>query len=173
MTAPRPTSPPYPEEVSAPDPTSRKLLGLTKVLSWLVLAYFLAVEVLLLLGFLLLLLGANPDAGFVEWVYRSLGRAMEPFRGIFTPIELGTTRGGVPSIFETSVLFAMVVYGLLALAAHALVTWLGAKVARMDLDAREYRYQQMLKRAAAQQQQASTAAPAPSVYQPPPPPPGA
>jgi hypothetical protein len=75
-----------------------------------------------------LLFGANPSAGFTDWVYRNLARVMAPFRGIFTPIELGTTAGNVPSIFETSVLFAMVVYGILAMLLSALISWLTTKL---------------------------------------------
>ena len=87
--------------------TTRKVVTqATRVLSYLVYLYLLAVEVILLLGFLLLLFGANTSAGFTEWVYRSMDRAMKPFRGIFTPIELGTTAGNeIQSVFETSVLF--------------------------------------------------------------------
>lgn len=71
---------------------------------------------LLLLTFILLLFGANPEAGFVEWVYRSTERAMAPFRGIFEPIVLNDQ-----SVLDTSVLFAMVVYTLVALGLHVAV----------------------------------------------------
>ena len=147
------TPPPVlPGEVDPPNLTERKVLLGTRVLSYLVLFYLLALEVILLLGFILLLFGANPDTPFVEWAYRSLDRAMEPFRGIFTPISLGTTPNGqVESILETSVLFAMVVYGIIALAAHALVTWLGAKIDRIDREARDYRHLQAIQQATAQQ----------------------
>ena len=83
----------------------RIILWASRALSYFLYAYLVVVEIILFLGFFLLLFGANPSAGFTQWVYRSLDRAMEPFRGIFTPIELGTTAGNVESIFETSVLF--------------------------------------------------------------------
>jgi uncharacterized protein YggT (Ycf19 family) len=98
-------------------PTRRAILLLARALTWLGCAYVLFVEVILSIGFFLLLFGSNPTSSFVDWIYRSLDRVMEPFRGIFTPIQLGTTAGNqVESIFETSVLFAMVAYGILGLA---------------------------------------------------------
>jgi hypothetical protein len=116
----------------APNPsttrTARIVVTVARALSYLVYAYVVAVEIILGLGFFLLLFGANPSAGFTEWVYRNLARVMAPFRGIFTPIELGTTAGNVPSIFETSVLFAMVVYGILAMLLCALISWLTTKL---------------------------------------------
>ncbi|MGA9275549.1 MAG: hypothetical protein WBV89_01245, partial [Ilumatobacter sp.] len=60
-----------------------------RFVGYLVYVYVLIVEVFLFFGFILLLFGANSSAGFVSWIYRNLDRAMDPFRGIFTPIELG------------------------------------------------------------------------------------
>jgi hypothetical protein len=106
-------------------------LGERKVVVWiaravgyLVYAYLIVVEAILLLGFVLLLFGANPSAGFTQWAYRNLDRVMSPFRGIFTPIELGTTSGDVQTIVDTSVLFAMIIYGIIAIAFSALISWL-------------------------------------------------
>ena len=93
----------------------KAVVTVTRVLSYLLYFYIIVVEIILFIGFFLLLFGANPSAGFTQWAYRNLDRVMEPFRGIFTPIELGTTAGNVESIFETSVLFAMIVYGILGM----------------------------------------------------------
>lgn len=122
---------------------SRKVVvAIARAISYLGYVYLIAVEVILGLGFFLLLFGANPSAGFTQWVYRNLDRVMEPFRGIFTPIELGTTSGNVESIFETSVLFAMIVYGILAMVISALTRWLSSRLrmleaAEADADRRE------------------------------------
>lgn len=124
----------------------------------LVYAYVIVTEVVLVLGFLLLLFGANPDASFVAWAYRSLDRAMEPFRGMFTPIHLNLSASAeVGAVLDTSVLFAMVVYAFLGLAVHALMEWLSQLIRREDRSAR----------------QQAAAAPAPPAYGPPttPPPP--
>ncbi|SRR6056297_509416 len=131
------------------------VLLIARAISYLVYAYLVVVEVILLLGFVLLLFGANPSAGFTEWVYRNLDRVMSPFRGIFTPIELGVGGGEVPSIFETSVLFAMIVYGIVALLLSALIAWLSGRLDLIDVaeTERERRaeYQARLDAVAAQQ----------------------
>ncbi|WP_017936142.1 YggT family protein [Nocardioides sp. Iso805N] len=106
------------------------LLGI-RALVWLVYAYLLITEVVLTLGFVLLLFGANPDASFVAWVYRSLDRAMEPFRGMFTPIDLGLSGNqNVGAVLDTSVLFAMLVYAFGAWAVHTALEWLGRLIER-------------------------------------------
>jgi hypothetical protein len=114
--------------------SARKVVVWTaRALSYLLYFYILVVEVILFIGFFLLLFGANPTADFTDWAYRNLDRAMEPFRGIFTPIDLGTTTGNeVASIFETSVLFAMIVYGIVAIAVHSLTDWLTFRLHRLD-----------------------------------------
>jgi hypothetical protein len=101
------------------------------------------------------LFGANPSAGFTQWVYRNLDRVMSPFRGIFTPIELGVTGSDVPSIFETSVLFAMIIYGIVALLFSALIGWLSGRLnqvvdAETELE-RRAEYQRRLDAVAAQE----------------------
>lgn len=90
-------------ERTAPAPNThrhrRMVLWGARALGYVVYAYVVLTEIVLALGFVLLLFGANPDPPFVQWAYRSLERAMEPFRGIFTSIELGQTgneRRGCP-----------------------------------------------------------------------------
>jgi hypothetical protein len=64
---------------------------------------------------------------------------MEPFRGIFTPIELGMTQGNeVESVFETSVLFAMIIYAIVAIVVSAFASWLGKRIHRLDVEDRAY-----------------------------------
>jgi uncharacterized protein YggT (Ycf19 family) len=98
---------------------------IAKVLAWLVYVWVIIDLVLLFLAFILRLFGANPDAGFTEWVYRSVQRVMAPFRGIFEPIALTDQ-----SVLDTSLLFAMIIYGLVALFLRAGIDWLTAYVAR-------------------------------------------
>jgi uncharacterized protein YggT (Ycf19 family) len=99
---------------------------LARALTSLVYAFVLVAIVMLLFGFFLLLFGANPDAAFAEWVYRSLTRVMAPFRGLFEAVPLDGR-----SVLDVSVLFAMIVYGLAALLLHALIDWLTARIAEM------------------------------------------
>jgi hypothetical protein len=121
-----------------PDPhylrsTGRIVAMVARFIGYLVYIYILFVEVILFLGFFLLLFGANSSSGFVQWAYRNLDRAMTPFRGIFTPIELGTTGGNqVESIFDTSVLFAMIIYGIIGLLVHSLIQWLTYKLRMIE-----------------------------------------
>ena len=99
-----------------------------RALSYLVYFYLIVVEIILFIGFFLLLFGANPSAGFTQWAYRNLDRVMAPFRGIFTPIQLGTTSADVQATFDTSVLFAMIIYGIVALVFSALIGWLSGRL---------------------------------------------
>ncbi len=111
----------------------RAVLWVGRALAYVVYGYVILTEVILGLGFVLLLFGANPDPSFVAWVYRSMDRSMEPFRGIFSPIDLGTTGIDVEAVLDTSVLFAMIVYALVALALRALLDWLTGRISRIDL----------------------------------------
>jgi len=144
----------------------RVTLFIAKAVSTLVLIYLVIVEIILFLGFLLKLLGADPTSGFVEWAYRNLDRAMQPFRGIFAPVDLGTAANDVEAVIETSILFAMAVYGIVALGVAALTSWLTARVNRLDAEEirernyalRERELQALRDRAAiAQAQQAALA----------------
>jgi uncharacterized protein YggT (Ycf19 family) len=104
---------------TAPEAVARAARALT----YLVYAFVVAALVLLLLGFFLLLFGANPDAPFAEWVYRGLTRVMAPFRGLFEPVPLDGR-----SVLDVSILFAMIVYGLVALFLRALIEWLSDRI---------------------------------------------
>jgi hypothetical protein len=84
----------------------------------------------LVMGFFLLLFGANPDAAFAEWTYRALDRVMKPFRGLFESVDLSGN-----SVLDTSVLFAMIVYSMLALALRALIDWLTYRIALVQRQA--------------------------------------
>jgi uncharacterized protein YggT (Ycf19 family) len=108
---------------------------IARVVVWLVYAWVVVSLVLLFLAFILLLFGANPNAEFAAWVYRSVERAMAPFRGIFEPIPITGE-----SVFDTSVLFAMIVYCLVAMFLKAASDWLtdriGQRRQRLDESAR-------------------------------------
>jgi hypothetical protein len=131
-TQPYPATYQTPGDVPKQHPVRQATVWLSRALAYLVYAYLVFVEIILFLGFFLLLFGANPSASFTEWVYRNLDRVMAPFRGIFTPIELGTTSGNVESVFETSVLFAMIIYAILAIILQALIGWLSGRMDRLE-----------------------------------------
>ena len=94
-------------------------LRVARALTYLLYAFVILTLVILTLGFILELFGANPDAAFAQWVYRSLTRVMAPFRGLFDSMKLNGK-----SILDLSLLFAMIVYGLVAMCLHSLIHWL-------------------------------------------------
>lgn len=104
-------------------------IGLARIgraITYLVYAFVIVALVILVLGFFLLLFGANPDASFAAWVYRALERVMAPFRGIFEPVKLNGK-----SVLDTSVLFAMIVYAIVGLALSGLIGWLTNAIVRL------------------------------------------
>ena len=146
--------------------TKKVIVQVVRALTYLVYFYLIAVEVILFLGFFLLLFGANPSADFAAWAYRSLDRVMEPFRGIFTPIELGTTNGDVQAVFETSVLFAMIVYGIVCLILSSFIGWLSRRLGYYEAAEADAEAQVAADMHAAAYAQALAAAQAAAVAQP-------
>lgn len=134
-THPTPAAPPEP---SPAHPQRRAALKGGKILGYVVYAYVIVTQIVLALGFVLLLFGANPQPPFVQWAYRSLDRAMEPFSGIFSPIELGQTGNDVEAVLDTSILFAMLVYGIAAWVLNMGIGWISSQLTRLDrLDQQE------------------------------------
>ena len=128
----------------------KAVLWVVRIVSYLVYFYLIVVEIILLIGFFLLLFGANPTAGFTEWAYRNLDRVMQPFRGIFAPVELGTTSADVPATFDTSVLFAMIIYGIVALLLSVLIGWLNSRLSQIHHVEEEIERRAEVERLAAQ-----------------------
>ena len=119
-----------------PDPGSDPgVAGLrfAKVLVWLVYAYFALAALLLVLVFFLQLFNASTDAEFTRWVYRSGSRVLEPFSGIFPTRDIGEQG----SVVDFAVLFAIIVYGILAVATHTLVDWLDTKALQRKQELKE------------------------------------
>jgi len=105
------------------DPSTVTGWRLAKILPWLVYAYLLLEVIVLTLAFFLLLFNASTDADFTQWVYRSADRALEPFRGIFPS---ATADNG--SVLDFAVLFAIIVYGILAMVAQGAIHWIDRKI---------------------------------------------
>jgi uncharacterized protein YggT (Ycf19 family) len=103
--------------------TKRIVIQVCRALVWVVYAWVAVTIVLLFLAFLLQLFGADPSAGFVEFVYRSTARAMAPFRGIFDSVQLSDD-----SVLDVSILFAIIVYSFVALGLGMAVDWMTARV---------------------------------------------
>lgn len=132
-TVPSPPSPRAPSAAApaaaggpAPAPADESrywLLRAAKAVVVLIYAVVLIDLVMLTLGFFLRLFGASTDAEFTRWVYRGVDRIMEPFRGMFPSHQVSGQ-----SVLDVSLLFAIIVYAVAAIAFHALVVWLTAKV---------------------------------------------
>lgn len=99
-------------------------LRVSRVLILFVYGFAIACTIILAMAFFLELFNANEATPFVQWVFRATDRIMQPFRGIFP-----ATEGESGSLFDPSLLFAMFMYWLLALGAHALVNWIDRKIA--------------------------------------------
>jgi uncharacterized protein YggT (Ycf19 family) len=112
------------------------LLKIGRGIVWVVYALAIATAILLATAFFLALAGANPDAGFVEWVYRSTARAMEPFRGIFPTHQVSDA-----SVLDFSLLFAALFYLVVALLVDALHRWLTERLRRREWEAGKARAQ--------------------------------
>jgi len=97
---------------------------ISRALILFVYGFAIACIVILATAFFLQLFNANTTAPFVDWVYRAARRIMQPFRGIFPSVE-----GEQGSVFDVSMLFAMFMYGLLALGANGLIAWIDRKIA--------------------------------------------
>jgi hypothetical protein len=95
------------EHISVPSAAARRGAGVTRV-KQVIYFIFGAINVLLVLRFVLLLLGANEASPFVTLIY-GLSRAFVlPFRGIFAEPDLGA------SVIEWAALVGIVVYSLVA-----------------------------------------------------------
>ncbi len=91
-----------------------------------IIYYILGViEILLLLRFLFMLLGANPRSSFTVFIYSITNILTAPFSGIF---NIFSTKGLVArSVFDPAIIIGMAIY---ALAAWGLVRLLWIKVSR-------------------------------------------
>ena len=72
----------------------------------LIFLVFAVVEALIATRFVMLLLGANPDAGFTSFIYSVTGPLVAPFEGIFGAPDLET------GVFDPASLVALIVYPL-------------------------------------------------------------
>ena len=118
------------------DPESKSwVLTAGKILTGVVYAVILSFVVILATAFVLQLFGANPTAGFANWVYQASERIMDPFRGIF-PTRQITDR----AVFNGSLLFAVIVYSAFALALHALIAWFAGRLAALQQQEDRERY---------------------------------
>ena len=89
------------------DPYEERRSGASRLVQLVSLAFGVVIA-LIAIRFVLLALGANPDAGFTSFIYGVTGPLVAPFEGIF----------GAPStdvgVFDPASLIAIIVYSLVA-----------------------------------------------------------
>ena len=107
--------------------TKRWILWVGKLFTLIIYAVLLAYSVIVGIAFVLQLLGANPTADFADWIYRAAANITEPFRGIFP-----TTQVTDRSTFNASLLFALMVYLIVAVLLHGVIDWLTRRIAGID-----------------------------------------
>ena len=93
-------------DVVTTDPYAPRRTSVAKALQFVYLI-FGVIEALIAIRFVLLLLGANPNAGFTSFIYGVTRPLVAPFEGIFGAPNL--THG----VFDPASLVALVVYPLL------------------------------------------------------------
>lgn len=98
-------------------------IKLSRIITYLVYAYSLVASIFLAIGFVLLLFSANPNTPFVNFIYKVAYEFMIPFRGIFPTHQVSET-----GYFNASALFAIIMYLILAIALHALINYITAKM---------------------------------------------
>lgn len=99
------------------------ILRAGRVIVLVIYAILMAYVIILTIAFFLQLFGASPTASFVDWIYTATARIMQPFRGMF-PVQQVSGK----AVFNGSLLFAIIIYYLVALLAHALVDWLSYRI---------------------------------------------
>jgi hypothetical protein len=107
--------------------TKRWILWVARFFVLVIYVILLAYAVIVGIAFVLKLLGANPEADFADWIYSAAASITEPFRGIFPTRQL-TDR----STFDASLLFALIVYLVLAVVLHGIIDWCARKIAGID-----------------------------------------
>ena len=105
-------------------PSDSKLMFIkvARVLTYLVYAYAIIAIVFLIIGFVLLLFGANDQTPFVKFVYNIASEFLQPFRDIF-PGKPISDKG----YFSAAGLFAIIMYSVAAMAIHSLITYITLK----------------------------------------------
>ena len=85
------------------------------VASRIIMFVFGVIEVLIAIRFVLMLTGANAEAGFAKLIYGVSGVFMAPFAALFSTQQAGG------AVFEWSALVAIAVYALVAWGLVALI----------------------------------------------------
>jgi hypothetical protein len=116
----------------------RWILWVGRLFTLIVYVVLLAYAVIVGMAFVLKLFGANPTSDFADWVYRASANIIEPFRGIFPTKPVGENGR---SVFDASLLFALLMYIILAVVLHGVISWMTRQISGIDR-AEEFERQQ-------------------------------
>lgn len=108
-----------------PSDATLVFIKISRILTYIVYGYSIVASTFLALGFALQLFGANYNTGFVQFVYKVAYEFLKPFRGIFPGHQVSDT-----SYFNSSALFAILMYMLLAVALHSLIAYITSKMVK-------------------------------------------
>ena len=86
----------------------------------IIAAIFGAIEVILGFRFIFKLFGANPDSGFVKFLYSITGFFVNLFEEIFAEVTIGGSDSN--AVFEPASILAMIIVALIALLVFKLMT---------------------------------------------------
>lgn len=106
-----------------PSDSTLVFIKISRVITYVVYAYTLIASTFLSIAFVLQLFGANYNTPFVQFVYKAAYEFLQPFRGIFPSHQVSDT-----SYFNSSALFAIMMYLIIGAALHSLVTYITAKM---------------------------------------------
>lgn len=106
-------------------PTDSKLIFIKfgRGISYLVYAFTITACIFLGLAFFLLIFGANIDTPFVQFIYNGASDFMQPFREIFPVKQFGSN-----SYFSPGILFAIIIYLLIAAGVNAFIAFITNKM---------------------------------------------
>ncbi len=113
----------------APTDAKLNMIKFARVLVYLVYAYLIIAVSFLITGFILLLLGASQSSSFVDFVYRIAAEFLAPFRGMFPPHQITDS-----SYFSAAGLFAIIMYGIFAIAIHSFIGYITLKQTKHQND---------------------------------------
>lgn len=98
-------------------------LTVGKVITWAMYVWVIFGIIVLGIRVFLLAFSANSGAPFVNFIYATSTRFLQPFRGIFPPRPIGET-----GYLDVAALFAMIIYGLLGWGFAALIHYIQNKI---------------------------------------------
>jgi hypothetical protein len=99
------------------------VLKVLRFISWVIYAVLTFAIIVLAFGFVLLLFGANPEAGFTEFIYGAAKDFMDPFYNLIEPTKLAN--GG---ILYWSALIAIAAYLVIMWVVSLVMNWLSGRI---------------------------------------------